>query len=323
MDPLMAKTLKKLSARRLRTRVSSAQSQTSGSSSIEASDIAPLIVFLPVSINTREDDPLSVSDSQNLMKDVEIEPVDSMRKVIDAAVNSIMKAAVEIIPIISPIHAMVEMEEDHPEGTTKSMEKAGPLCSAKGIEVIELQGPEVSSFGIRPTKIRMEMASSVPFSSSVVDSLRIAAEFLGSHLAPEDSHTLANFVEATSGYSPLELVELKGELDKFKYYLEQEKAVNANLIKKIDCSEKALFEAREAHDVTKCLKKMLAERRGTSSEAHFSLESDIRLSKWPRSSNGDYHEEEASQRLEVFLSRRGPTTQESSAELQTVREGLK
>ncbi|KAG1368188.1 hypothetical protein COCNU_14G006560 [Cocos nucifera] len=59
------------------------------------------------------------------------------------------------------------------------------------------------------------------------------------------SHYLASFVGATSGFSPLELMEAKNELEKLKYYLEQEKAANVDLIKDIDCSKKALSEAQK------------------------------------------------------------------------------
>ena len=54
---------------------------------------------------------------------------------------------------------------------------------------------------------------------------------------------MASFARVSSGSSLLELAEMKEELEKFKYYFEQEKAVNANLVKEIDCFEKALSKA--------------------------------------------------------------------------------
>ncbi|KAG1330692.1 putative uncharacterized membrane protein [Cocos nucifera] len=59
------------------------------------------------------------------------------------------------------------------------------------------------------------------------------------------SHYLANFAGVSSGSSSLELVEVKEELERFKYFLEQEKIINTILIKEIDRSKKALSEAQE------------------------------------------------------------------------------
>ncbi|EHA8589755.1 hypothetical protein COCNU_scaffold012163G000010 [Cocos nucifera] len=163
--------------------------------------------------------------------------MDSTREVIDVAADLMMEATIEIVLAIFSMHAIAEMEENLPGGTTKTMEVADPLCSVEGVKVVEPQGPKVPSFGVHPIEIRVKMALPAPLSSSTVDSFRIATEFLRSHLALAD--------RATSGYLPLELVEVKGELDKFKYYLEQEKTANANLIKEIDYSEKALSKAQE------------------------------------------------------------------------------
>ncbi|EHA8586592.1 hypothetical protein COCNU_scaffold000558G000040 [Cocos nucifera] len=62
------------------------------------------------------------------------------------------------------------------------------------------------------------------------------------------SHYLVNFAGISSKSSSLKLIEVKEELERFKYYLEQEKTANADLIKEINCSKKALFEAQEKID---------------------------------------------------------------------------
>lgn len=43
----------------------------------------------------------------------------------------------------------------------------------------------------------------------------------------------------------MELMEAKEEIDKLEYLLEQEKTVNAELVKEVDRSEEALREAQE------------------------------------------------------------------------------
>ena len=43
-------------------------------------------------------------------------------------------------------------------------------------------------------------------------------------------------------------MEVNEELGRFKYCLEQENVANTDLVKKIDCSEKALFEAQKMID---------------------------------------------------------------------------
>ena len=61
-------------------------------------------------------------------------------------------------------------------------------------------------------------------------------------------HYLVSFIGIVLGVSALELVEAKEKISQLKYYLEQEKTANADLFKKIDCSEKALFETRKMID---------------------------------------------------------------------------
>ncbi|KAG1363679.1 hypothetical protein COCNU_11G005060 [Cocos nucifera] len=156
MDPLMAKILKKLSARRLQTNASSAQSQAFGSSSIEASDAAPLTASLSVLTDIRGDDPLSVSNSQNLMKDAKVEPMDLAREVIIAAIESMKEAVAEVVSAISSMHVVVEMEENLPKGMIETAEEKivnADLvkkidCSEKALskaqEMIDQQDDELS-----------------------------------------------------------------------------------------------------------------------------------------------------------------------------------
>ena len=59
---------------------------------------------------------------------------------------------------------------------------------------------------------------------------------------------LVNFTSVTSETSVLELTEAREEIDRLRYLLEQEKATNAELVKNIDCSKKALLEAQEMID---------------------------------------------------------------------------
>ncbi|EHA8590560.1 hypothetical protein COCNU_scaffold020322G000030 [Cocos nucifera] len=77
----MAKMLKKLLSRRLWTKASSAQSQASGSSFIEASDAAPPIISLSIPTDVKRDGPSSVTNSQNPMSDTKVEPVDLTREI--------------------------------------------------------------------------------------------------------------------------------------------------------------------------------------------------------------------------------------------------
>ena len=113
-----------------------------------------------------------------------------------------------------------------------------PPCPIGGIEVVESQGPEIPISSARSTEIWAEMVPPAPFSSSAMDRLKIAAELLRSHLNPADrwaldgedaqhqmasafrslalvSYYLANFAKASSGFLPLELVEVKKCLKNF------------------------------------------------------------------------------------------------------------
>ncbi|KAG1368247.1 hypothetical protein COCNU_14G007150 [Cocos nucifera] len=60
-------------------------------------------------------------------------------------------------------------------------------------------------------------------------------------------HYLVSFAGITRA-SALELAEVKEEIDKLRYHLEQEKATNAELTKEVDCSEEALWETPEMID---------------------------------------------------------------------------
>ncbi|KAG1368385.1 hypothetical protein COCNU_14G008530 [Cocos nucifera] len=206
--------------------------------------------------------------------------MDSAGKVATVTTNLVMEAAVKIAPMVSPVCDVREAKKNLSEGATETV---------------------------------------------VIDNLRIAAEFLESRLYPIDrralvgedaqhlaanafrslalvGHYLANFA-GVAEFSPLELVEVKGDLEKFKYYLEQKKAANADLVKKIDCSERALSKAREvidrrddelsrahrrieilerqkfeaerdcrrAHDDIKHLRRMLEERREQGPSPHKAL----------------------------------------------------
>ncbi|EHA8590495.1 hypothetical protein COCNU_scaffold019491G000020 [Cocos nucifera] len=104
---------------------------------------------------------------------------------------------------------------------------------------------------------------------TAIETLKTIAKFLRSHLSFEErqalgegaqrqmmgalrsltliGYYLVNFAKIT-GASTLELAEVREEIDRLRYHLEQEKAANANLIKEIDCSAKMLSEAREMID---------------------------------------------------------------------------
>ena len=58
-------------------------------------------------------------------------------------------------------------------------------------------------------------------------------------------HYLINFAGIIPRASALELAKAKEVIDRLRYYLKQEKIANADLIRKIDCSKKALFKARK------------------------------------------------------------------------------
>ncbi|EHA8587615.1 hypothetical protein COCNU_scaffold002830G000010 [Cocos nucifera] len=86
MDPSMEKKLKKLSARRLRSKISSAQPQAFGSFTIRVSDAVPSVAPPLVLANIRGYEPLPSGDTQNPMEDAEVEPMASVMNVIDIAV---------------------------------------------------------------------------------------------------------------------------------------------------------------------------------------------------------------------------------------------
>ncbi|EHA8587171.1 hypothetical protein COCNU_scaffold001517G000030 [Cocos nucifera] len=199
-----------------------------------------------------------------------------------------------------------------------------------------------------------------PFPSTV-ETLRAIAEFLGGYLSPEErlaleregarhqmvgafrslalvGYYLADFVGVSSGISSLEFVEAK-EIDRLKYYLEQDKATNVELVKELDCSEKALFEAREmidhrddelewvhrrievlerqrpeaerdyrrAREDIDRLRRTLEGRRNSTPRACSPKDSDKRPNKRPRTSDGAHRGEESSWRDEG-LSVRGMLT---------------
>ncbi|KAG1368651.1 hypothetical protein COCNU_14G011190 [Cocos nucifera] len=258
-----------------------------------------------------------------------------MKKVTDATTESMKEAATEVVLIISLVRVIAETEENLPKGMIEIAEVVGSPCSVGGVEVVELQWLAIPASGACPMKVRAEVASLDPLSSSAADSLRIVAEFLGSHLAPMDrraldgegtqhqlvgafrslaliGHYLANFTRAISGFSPELVEEMINRRDDELSRTHQ----------RIEILERQRSEAdwdyRRAHDVIKRLKRMLTERRGSSSEAHPLQKSGSLLSKRPKSSGRDHYEEEASRRSEVFSFGRGSVAQKLSTELQIV-----
>ncbi|KAG1330092.1 hypothetical protein COCNU_02G000600 [Cocos nucifera] len=243
--------------------------EASGSFFVKASDAVLPIISLPIPTNVRGGGPSSITNSEDPTKDIKIKPVDSTREVIDTATELMMEATAEVVSVIFSVLVIVEAGNDLPDGMAETMEMVDPPCLVKGVEDVKSQGSEVPVSDAHSTEIRMEMVPSVDFSASAADSFKTAAKFLRSCLTPIDrwaldeegaqhqmasafrsliliSHYLVSFTGASFEFLPLELMEVKGELKKSKYYLEQEKTVNIDLIKEIDCSEKALFKAQEA-----------------------------------------------------------------------------
>ena len=169
--------------------------------------------------------------------------MDSARKVIAVVAESMLEVVMKVIPTISPMCTIVETKKDFPKGMIEAAEVAGLPYSVGGVEVIEPQGLAIPASIAYPTEIQAEMALPAPLSSSAASSFRIVVEFLRGHLAPVDrwvldgkgtqhqmagafrflaliSPYLANFAWAIFGSSPLKLIEVKEELERFKYYLE-------------------------------------------------------------------------------------------------------
>ncbi|KAG1364547.1 hypothetical protein COCNU_11G013740 [Cocos nucifera] len=232
--------------------------------------------------------------------------------------------SMEVIPISSLAYVVLETEANLPKESKGGAIKAfGSFNSTDAVGTVEPYRVEVLSLDIFSMRIQEEVpqTSSVPSSFFNINNLRVTTDFLRRHLPLVDrltlegedvqhqvsrifnslallSHYLTSFIGAAFGFSPLELVEAKNELEKLKYYLEKEKAANADLIKEIDCSEKVLFKAQEvidrkndelsracrrievlekqrleadrechrAYEIIRCLKRTLAERGGSSSE---------------------------------------------------------
>ena len=97
----MIETLKRLSAQRLRTKISSTQPQASKSSSAEVPDAAFLTTSLPVSDDARRDEILLVSNSQNPVKDDKVGPGDPTREDTEVAVKSTIGTTMEVAPTTS------------------------------------------------------------------------------------------------------------------------------------------------------------------------------------------------------------------------------
>ncbi|KAG1363320.1 hypothetical protein COCNU_11G001470 [Cocos nucifera] len=206
------------------------------------------------------DEPLPTNGLQNLVEDAEVESEDLAMNVANVVVGLGVEVATEMIFIVSPMLAVAKVIKNLPEMVVETMGVAELPYSISAVEVVELLGKEVSISGTQSAKLPIGVLQS--FAPSTVDTVK----FLKSHLSSTKkralegevtqrrmtgalrfltliSHYLANFAGVAFGVSSLELVEVKKEIDMLKYHLKQEKAVNANLIKEIDYSKKALFDA--------------------------------------------------------------------------------
>ncbi|EHA8587514.1 hypothetical protein COCNU_scaffold002508G000010 [Cocos nucifera] len=203
------------------------------------------------------------------MEGTKVEPMDSVMNVVDIAVDLVEEAATEMVPIIFSIQ-VAEIAKNLLDEMIETAGMAELSGLVEAIEAVNLLGQEVLISNAQPAKVSLEISKLAP-SSLAVNSLRIAAEFLGGHLSPVDKraldeegahyhmvgdlrslalmgHYLVSFTGITSGVSSLELVKAKEEIDMLKYHLEQEKAATVDLIKEIDCSKKAVFEVQEKID---------------------------------------------------------------------------
>ena len=136
----MAKILKKLSARRLRTNASSIPSQVFESSFIEALDAVLPIVSLPLLTNARGGAPSPITDSQDLIKDTRVEPMDSAREVVNAAIESVMEAIVEVVSAIFSVPVVAETGENLPDETTETRKWPVLLVQLKGSKLSNHRG---------------------------------------------------------------------------------------------------------------------------------------------------------------------------------------
>ncbi|KAG1368841.1 putative glucose-induced degradation protein 8-B [Cocos nucifera] len=114
--------------------------KASKSSFIKASDVVPLTISLSIPTNARESDPSPITDLQDSIKNTKVELVDSARKVVDVAIESMMEAAAEVVFAISPIPIIAEMGEDLPDGMAETMKMAGPSCPIKGLKLSNRRG---------------------------------------------------------------------------------------------------------------------------------------------------------------------------------------
>ena len=115
MDLSMAEKLEKLSAWRLRTKISSIQSQASESSTVRISDVAPSAAPSLVPTNIKRDKSLPTSDPQNPMEDAKVESVDSTMDIANVVAGLAVKTTTKVVPAISPVRTIVEMVKNLPE----------------------------------------------------------------------------------------------------------------------------------------------------------------------------------------------------------------
>ncbi|EHA8586406.1 hypothetical protein COCNU_scaffold000320G000030 [Cocos nucifera] len=177
-----------------------------------------------------------------------VEKVALTTEVVVAPGGSTTKVATGLAPPVPPErvatgdHLVEETpSKDLPTEAARVAEIANPPELAWIIEAAGLLGQIASAPSLPPIETRVEASQPAPPAPSTVETLKATAEFLEGHLSLEEKRVLEGGAQCRMA----ELAKAREEIDRLRYYLEQEKAANTELTKEIDCSEKVLFEAHE------------------------------------------------------------------------------
>ncbi|KAG1367675.1 hypothetical protein COCNU_14G001430 [Cocos nucifera] len=180
------------------------------------------------------------------------------RSIISSMETMIMALLEDISTKKSP---MEEME---------TLDVVGPPEPVKAAEIRDVMEQVVPTPCLPPTAVQMTPLQPMP-APSVLENLKHAAKFLKNFFSPDErqyldkqgaehrltdalrslaqiGHYRASFIDSNSETFLLELTVVKKKVDGLEYLLEQEKTVNAKLVKKINRSKETIHEAREAID---------------------------------------------------------------------------
>ncbi|KAG1362579.1 putative LRR receptor-like serine/threonine-protein kinase [Cocos nucifera] len=257
MDPALRRMLELLLARRRQAKALPVHPSSFRGTTTKASDVAPLATLTSASVGD-ENPPLVVEPVNSVMEvamgvalSISLEEILMKESLIgDASIEGLLVGMVEVARMV------------------KVAEMIRPSELAKIIEVIDLPEQAIPDSSLSLVGTQAESSQPVPSSPSAVETLKTMVEFLEGHLSFEErraldgegaqcqmagafrflaliGHYLVNFTRITFGASALELAKAREEIDRLRYLLEQEKAANAKLVKKVDYFEKALREARD------------------------------------------------------------------------------